>query len=88
MPQPKIGMTILQGLSFLGQLGFSLAMPLILCIWGAIWLKDRFGLGNWIVIAGLILGLGGAVSSFNGFIRYVQRKAAQKNDQNPGSFNH
>lgn len=87
MPKPKMGMTILQGLSFLGQLGFSLATPLVLCIWGVIWLRERFGLGGWVVVVGLVLGLGGAASSFSGFIRYVQRKAERKNEQNPGSFN-
>lgn len=52
----------LRNLAWLTQLGLSVAAPPVLCIAGACWLRNRFSLGGWIVAAGVLLGVGGAVS--------------------------
>ncbi|MDD2956468.1 MAG: AtpZ/AtpI family protein [Oscillospiraceae bacterium] len=69
---------ILKNITFLTQVGLSVAAPLVLCIWGAVWLQSRFGLGGWVVLVGFVLGLGGAVSGFMGFVRYVNREASRR----------
>lgn len=74
---------ILKNITFLTQVGLSLAAPLVLCIWGTVWLRDRFSLGDWVVLAGIVLGLGGAASSFISFARYVSREA-RKPDRGNG----
>lgn len=74
---------VLKNIAYLTQVGLSLATPLVLCIWGAVWLRDRFSLGDWVVLAGIILGLGGAASSFVSFARYVSREAG-KPDKDDG----
>ena len=51
------------------QLGFSIAAPLALCIIGTVWLRDRFQLGNWIILLGIVIGIYCAV---DGFIRNLK----------------
>lgn len=45
-------------LTLLAQLGLSLAMPLLMCLAGCYMLCTRFGVGLWIYLPGMILGLG------------------------------
>lgn len=75
MNNRKIALECFRNLAYLTQFGVSLAMPPLLCLWAAGWLREKFQLGNWIMLVGLLLGLGGAVSSFVGFMRHVQRQA-------------
>ena len=44
-------------LTWLTQLGLSVAVPLAGFIWLAVWLRQRYGLGDWVVILGVFLGL-------------------------------
>lgn len=50
------------------QLGLSLVVPLLLCLWAAGWLQRRFHLGNWMLLVGLGLGLGAMGITFYRFI--------------------
>ena len=43
-------------LTWLTQLGLSVAFPLAGCIWLAVWLRDRYALGKWVLIVGIVLG--------------------------------
>lgn len=63
-------MRTLRELVWLTQLGFSIISPLLLCLLGAVWLRNRFGLGGWIVVLGLFFGLGGALSAGLTFVRH------------------
>ena len=42
-------------LVWITQLGLSVAVPLVGFIWLAVWLRSRFGLGNWILAVGILL---------------------------------
>ena len=68
----------LQNLTWLTQLGLSLAVPPVLCLLAADWLSKRFGLGEWVFIIAIILGVGGAVSTFAEFARMFARKNGKK----------
>ena len=68
----------LQNLTWLTQLGLSLAVPPILCLVAADWLAKRFGLGEWIFLVAIILGIGGAASTFAEFARMFARKNGKK----------
>lgn len=70
-------LSVLQGASYLTQLGLSIAVPIILPLLGAGWLVRRFGLGSWIYLLALVLGLGTAACTFWEFVKMVQRKAKQ-----------
>lgn len=81
----RMVMGTLRELTWLTQLGFSIVSPLALCVLGSVWLRDRFGLGTWVVIAGLLLGLGGAVSAGLSFARAAAPKTRKENP--PPAFN-
>ena len=51
-------------LVWLSQLGLSVAFPLIGFIGSAIWLRQTFGLGVWVVFVGIFIGMYCAIYSF------------------------
>ena len=76
-------------LTWLTQLGLSVAMPLAGFIFLSLWLRSRFELGIWVVIVGVLLGL---VSAWNGLctslklLNQLSRKG-KKEEEPPVSFN-
>ena len=49
-------------LSLLSQLAISMLTPVLMMIFVTTWLKNRFAMGNWVVIAGMLLGVGSGFS--------------------------
>ena len=75
-------------LIWLTQLGLSVAAPMVCYIWLAVWLRGRFGLGNWIILAGLFLGLSSAVSGVRVSLRAMEKMSGRHNQNPPPiSFN-
>ena len=77
-------------LVWLTQLGFSIVYPLLLCVLGAVWLRSHFSLGGWVVVIGLLLGLGGAFSAGLAFFRHtrqIEQEDNRKKGPPPLSFN-
>lgn len=75
----------LQLLTWLTQLGLSTAVPLAGFVLLAVWLRNRFGLGIWVLFVGIGLGL---ISAINGFIRNLKAldKANRKEEKKPPVF--
>ncbi len=75
-------------LTWLTQLGLSVAVPLAGFILLAVWLRDQYALGEWVLWVGIILGL---YSAFRGLIQSLKvlaRQADRKEDSPPPvSFN-
>ncbi len=67
-------LTAMQYLTWLTQLGFSIAAPILLCLLGAWWLREKLGVGAWVFLPAIILGVGGAASSFLSFAKYFIKK--------------
>lgn len=44
-------------LTWLTQLGLSVAIPLAGFVWLGVWLQGKYHLGKWVVILGIVLGL-------------------------------
>lgn len=55
---------IAENLALLTQLGLSVSVPPILCVYAASWLRNRFDLGIWIMVVFLIYGVVGGVTAF------------------------
>lgn len=76
-------------LIWLTQLGMSIALPLAGSIFFAYWLKNQFGLGSWVMIAGCIFGVILAIDGLRYSLKLMERldkKNEKKTD--PGtSFN-
>jgi len=74
---------------WLTQLGISVAAPMAGFSLLGVWLQQRFELGKWVIIAGLILGLWSAISGFCHSLRVMQKLSHDKKskDEPPVSFN-
>ncbi len=59
-------MQIVSRISLLTQLGLSLVTPPLLLLWGALWLQDRFGVGDWLLLCAILAGiLSGCCAAYN-----------------------
>ena len=77
----------LQLLTWLTQLGLSTAIPLAGFVLLAVWLKDRFGLGNWVLFLGIGLGVFSAIDGFYKSLKALEKLSKdKKKDQPPISF--
>lgn len=83
-------MKSLRMLVWLTQLGLSIAFPLAGFLLLALWLRQRFSLGSWVLFVGLIFGLVGAIDSFRSSLKAMELMARDKKDDDvasPASFN-
>lgn len=78
---------VLKNLVWITELGLSVAAPPVLCILAAVWLRDRFGLGGWVVVLGVLLGVGGAAASLVSCLRAMKAAVDGKKDDRGTSFN-
>ena len=62
-------------LSLLSQLAISFLTPILMMIFICLWLKKTFGLGNWIVIGGMLLGLGSGLSTVWAYMKKSMKDA-------------
>lgn len=77
-------------LIWLTQLGYSVAFPLVGFVLLAVWLRQKFDLGVWVILAGLALGLICAIEGFRTSLKAMDRMAKDKNEKTdppPVSFN-
>ena len=70
---------IFQALNSISQLGLSVVISFLLWIFIAMWIRDKFNLGNFVMIIGILFGLGSAVLSFIKFCGLISPK--EKNDE-------
>lgn len=76
-------------LVWLTQLGLSVAAPMVCFVWLAVWLRDTFGWGNWVILAALVLGLSSAVSGVRVSLKAMEQmsRGRKRQDPPPVSFN-
>lgn len=75
-------------LIWLAQLGISVAAPLGGFIWLGIWLRQRFDLGIWVVLAGIFVGIVCAFDGLRVSLKAMERMSKEKNEEPPPvSFN-
>ena len=71
----------------LGQLGLNIIIPIILCGLFCWFLTDKCGVGEWVFIPGLILGIGAAFMSGYKFYLTETKKSKKDEEKNKISFN-
>ena len=69
---------VLRYLSSLTQLGLSIAVPPILCIFFGLWLQKKWGVGDWVIVVCLLVGIVSGACSFLSFIRVARFRAEKK----------
>lgn len=77
-------------LIWLTQLGISVAAPLAGFTLLALWLRQRFELGTWVLIVGILLGISGAIDGFRVSLKAMEQMSGAKpgeNDPPSVSFN-
>lgn len=76
-------------LVWLTQLGLTTALPLGGFVLLALWLRDRFGWGNWVLWVGIAVGLISAIDGFITSLKALSRITKSKKDTDPPavSFN-
>ena len=73
---------LMQGVLFVGQLGFMLVTPPLVLIYFAHLLQESLGLGIWVMVVAILVGLlSSACSVVNLFRKLMKRKTdASSND--------
>ena len=75
-------------LIWLTQLGLSVVLPLGGFILLALWLQKQFVWGDWVVIAGVVLGIICAVDGLRVSLKAMERMSKDKKEEEPPvSFN-
>lgn len=73
----------LSALIWLTQLGLGVAVPPAVLVLLALWLRERYGLGIWVVILAAILGLCSAIASFRHSLKTMERLSRDKKKKSP-----
>ena len=70
------------------QFGLSVISPLLLFIFGAVWLREKFELGGWVIAIGVVFGVLGAVGGLRSSLASM-RRLSEKDDKadSPTNFN-
>ena len=74
MDKHQILKECMENLTLLTRLGASIAVPPVLCLLAANWLRGKLGLGLWIMIVALVLGLGGSASNVWKFWKQLEKR--------------
>ena len=70
--------------AMVGQLGLSLLMPLLMCLFPCYLLVSKLSLPVWIYIPGFILGLGASMTTaYKVYLSVVQKEEKKKIKRNP-----
>lgn len=70
-------------LTWLTQLGLSVAAPLAGFLFLALWLRSEFALGNWVLWVGIALGLLSAISGLRGALQTLARMTKPEAEDKP-----
>lgn len=73
-------------LVFLTQLGFSVVFPLAGFTLLALWLRQQYSLGSWVVYVGIGLGFLCALDGFRMTLKAMERMSSDKRKQDPPLF--
>ena len=63
-------------LVWFAQLGISVAVPLGGAIWLSVWLYQKFQLGVWVIILGVVIGLYGAIDGLRTSLKAMVESCA------------
>ena len=70
--------------AMVGQLGLSLLMPLLMCLFACYLLVSKLSLPVWIYIPGFILGLGASMTTaYKVYLSVVHKEEKKKIKRNP-----
>lgn len=74
--------TVLKYLAYFTQFGLTMVTPPVLFTWLAWLAAERFGIGGWLVIVGLLLGIATAGLNLWKFMQFTEKKAKESEREN------
>lgn len=72
-------------LVWLTQLGLSVVVPPVCAIWLAVWLRNTYGWGQWVIWTGIALGVICAVDGLRVSLLAMERLSKNKEEKEPPS---
>lgn len=69
-------------LVWFSQLAISVAVPLGGAVWLSVWLYNRYQLGAWVIVLGVLLGLWWAIDGLRTSLKAMERLARQDSEEN------
>lgn len=72
--------------SLISQLAISFLTPIFLMIFVCTWLKNNFGFGDWVIITGIIIGLGSGMSSVWVYLKRSIKDAHEQRQEYEDQF--
>ena len=70
-------------LTWIVQLGLSVAAPLAGFVLLAVWLHSQYNWGKWVIFVGLALGISGAISGLRSSLKIMEQMAKDKKEKKP-----
>ena len=70
-------------LIWMTQLGLSIVLPPVCFILLALWLRDQYGWGQWVLWAGIALGIYTAIQGFRGSLKAMEQMSGDKAEDKP-----
>ena len=64
------------------QLGLTLVIPLLACLYFCYWLCEHTGVGSWVYIIGLIFGIGAGIMTWYKLYLRAKKHNNKKKDKN------
>lgn len=77
--------SVFSALAMISQFGIGVLTPMLLCIFAALWLKNRFGLGDYVVLIGILLGIGSGFVSMMKMIRQMGDMSKEEDGDESGN---
>ncbi|MEG1782986.1 MAG: AtpZ/AtpI family protein [Oscillospiraceae bacterium] len=75
-----------KNIGMITQLTISLLTPCFLCIIATVYLRNRFALGDWIVITGILFGLATGFVSVSTFAKSAMKDAEKSQKEYEDKF--
>ena len=68
-------------LGLISQLAISMLTPVFMMIVICSWLKNKYAMGDWIIIAGLLLGIGSGLSNAWTYLKRFLREGEKEQQE-------
>ncbi len=64
----------------LTQFGLSMVSPIILCLIFALWLKNTFNIGSWVILVAILLGAAASCMTMFKFMNTVKKEMEDRDN--------
>ncbi len=71
---------IITALAMVTQFGITVITPVLLCTFAAVWLREKFGLGNFTVILGILIGIVSSVLSMKKMLKQMGEMSKKEDE--------